>query len=293
MAKKSDGKNSGAETVLAGVEGALARIAGALERLTPAPAPADLSGGAVFVWEACDKRARPAARFDALPLSLLRGLDEHAARLLDNTSAFAKGLPANNALLWGARGAGKSALIKAVFAEIAKEAPLKLIELHRAEVADAPALIAALRDARDRCIVFCDDLSFEAADEAYKALKTLLEGGVEGRPDNVIFYATSNRKHLTPRMMAENEDAMAIRRGEAGHETTSLADRFGLSLGFYEATQADYLDIVESYARAFGFDGDPDEVRREALQWAARRGARSGRVAWQFAQAMRARKGGG
>lgn len=290
MAKKSTEKGSAKDGDRA--KATLERIAAALERIVPAPAPVDLSNGGVFVWEARERRLRPAASFDVLSLSLLRGIDDHATRLIDNTRAFAAGLPANNALLWGARGAGKSALVKAVFAEVAKDRPLKLVELHRGEVASAPALIAALRAVEDRCVVFCDDLSFDAADDAYKALKTLLEGGVEGRPDNVVFYATSNRKHLTPRLMAENEDALAIRRGEAGHETTSLADRFGLSLGFYEATQAEYLDIVETYARAFGFDGDLEQIKRDALQWATQRGARSGRVAWQFAQAMRARKGG-
>jgi uncharacterized protein len=258
----------------------LERIAAALERLAPQPMPWSAAEG--FIWDA-DKAALNALPAIArVPLALLKGIDRQRDQLLANTKRFAKGLPANNALLWGARGTGKSALVKAVHAAVAAETPLKLVEIHREDIASLGRLLALIATAPVRTILFCDDLSFEAHDGAYRALKTVLEGGLAGRPDNVVFYATSNRRHLMPREMIENERSTAIHPDEAIEEKTSLSDRFGLWLGFHNLGQADYLAIARSYARHFALKIAPADLERRALEWSMTRGNRSGRVAWQF-----------
>ena len=269
----------------------LTRIADALERLAPAPTPAAALSPGGYVWEGASARLAPAAAIDGPPLSLLRGLDHTRDEVFENLQRFAAGAAANNMLLWGARGTGKSAPVKAAYKQVAAAAPLALIEVQRDEIASLPALLGLIRQTDMRCVLYCDDLSFETPDTDYKALKAVLEGGLEGRPANVLFVATSNRKHLTPRKMSENEDATAIRRGEAGQESLSLADRFGLSLGFYPPTQDEYLAIVAAYAQHFALEISDEEVRRQALAWAAQRGARSGRTAWQFIQDVLGRAG--
>ncbi|MEL7028420.1 MAG: ATP-binding protein [Pseudomonadota bacterium] len=276
------------------IRAALNRIVDVLERIAPPrDAALDLSGAAAFVWEASEGRLRPVNRISGPALDLLTGVEAQKPVLLQNTERFAAGAPANNALLWGARGTGKSALVKAIFRDVDASHPgvLKLIETHRDEIDALPGLLRRLAAAPYRCILFCDDLSFEATDASYKALKAALEGGLEGRPENVVFYATSNRKHMTPRAMAENDDPAAIRRGESGQESTSLADRFGISLGFYPTTQDEYLAIVRRYAQAFALRVERRELEAEALAWAAGRGARSGRVAWQFIIGLAGRLG--
>ena len=273
---------------------ALTRIAEALERIAPAPLGAlDLQAANAFVWERSEARLIAATEIAAPPLALLKGIDQNRDLLLDNTRQFARGHAANNVLLWGARGAGKSSLIKAVCVEVSKDEPhpLKLIEIHRDEIDSLPQLLRRLRNQEERCIFFCDDLSFETPDHHYKALKAVLEGGLEGRPANALFYATSNRRHLVPRAMAENEDPTAIHRGETAQETTSLADRFGLSLGFYPASQEEYLAMVGAYAKHLGLNADPKAIQKQAIAWAAGRGSRSGRVAWQFIQDLAGRLG--
>jgi predicted AAA+ superfamily ATPase len=264
----------------------LRRIARALEQQagTPAPMAPAWSTAPAFVWQAQDFSLKPVANVNALPLDLLVGLDDHAQTLLANTKRFAEGLPANNALLWGARGMGKSSLVKAVHAAIPG---LKLVEIHREDIGTLPALLDLLRAAGDtRFILFCDDLSFDEGDSGYKSLKAALEGGIEGRPANVLFYATSNRRHLMPRDMIENEQSTAINRGEAVEEKVSLSDRFGLWLGFYACDQDSYLEMVDRYARAFKIKLKKDDLHRQALEWDATRGNRSGRVAWQFIQSV-------
>ena len=217
--------------------------------------------------------------------------------LLENTERFARGLPANNALLWGARGMGKSSLVKAAHAEVnrglakEKSAPLKLLEIHREDIDSLPALLSVLREDKHRFILFCDDLSFDHDDTTYKSLKAVLEGGIEGRPRNVIFYATSNRRHLMPRDMMENERSTAINPSEAVEEKVSLSDRFGLWIGFHRCSQDEYLAMVEAYARHYKLKTDKDELRAAALEWATTRGSRSGRVAWQFIQDLAGRLG--
>jgi uncharacterized protein len=277
-----------------GLEAILVRIAESLERISPAPVrAADLSGADAFVWQGQQGSFHPVAEVNRVPLSLLKGIDRTAAILLDNTERFARGLPANNALLWGARGMGKSSLVKAAHAEIVSRSmpALKLIEIHREEIATLPACLAALQSASVRAIVFCDDLSFDKDDTSYKSLKAVLEGGIEGRPENVIFYATSNRRHLMPREMIENERATAINPAEATEEKVSLSDRFGLWLGFHNASQDDYLAMGRAYQAHFKIPVRDDELVREALEWSITRGARSGRVAWQFIQDLAGRKG--
>ena len=290
------------------LESLLERIAAALERAAPAPRPPpDFASAEAFVWHGEAESFHPVANVNRVPMRLLKGIDRPASILLENTRRFARGLPANNALLWGARGMGKSSLVKAVHAEVAGagglpakagidegESPapkLKLVEIHREEIATLPACLAALRTAPHRFIVFCDDLSFDKDDASYKSLKALLEGGVEGRPDNVIFYATSNRRHLMPREMVENERATAINPAEATEEKVSLSDRFGLWLGFHNASQDDYLAMVRAYASHFNLPVDDDALVRDALEWSITRGARSGRVAWQFTQDLAGRLG--
>ena len=275
----------------------LLRIADALERLAPAPASApDFDNAEAFVWHPRPPRLQPVTRVNRIDLPLLRGIDRSRDILIENTERFARGLPANNALLWGARGMGKSSLVKAVHAAVASrlspgDAPLKLVEIHREDVESLPELMGLLRDQRERFILFCDDLSFDADDTSYKSLKAALEGGIEGRPDNVVFYATSNRRHLLPRDMLENERSTAINPSEAVQEKVSLSDRFGLWLGFHNCSQEEYLAMVTGYVEHFGVPADAEEWRAQALEWATTRGARSGRVAWQFVQDLAGRKG--
>ncbi len=273
----------------------LTRIAEALERLAPAPPPApDFASAEAFVWRA-DKGVgigafHPVVRVNRVDLDLLTGIDRQRDILLGNTSRFAQGLSANNALLWGARGMGKSSLVKAVHGAQAGRR-LKLVEIHREDIEAMPALLAALAAAPFRFIVFCDDLSFDGPETSYKALKTALEGGVEGRPANVLFYATSNRRHLVPRDMMENERATAIDPGEVIEEKVSLSDRFGLWIGFHNCSQDDYLAMVFGYAKRFELAAPEADIRAQALEWSITRGARSGRVAWQFVQDLAGRLG--
>src|SRR6516225_4429763 len=273
----------------------LGRIAGALERLAPAlPAAADFAGAEAFVWHPDGERLTAVRRINRVEMSLLKGIDRVRDLLVENTERFARGLPANNALLWGARGMGKSSLVKAAHAAIGAAHPkagLKLIEIHREDIESLPELMAILRNAPQRFIVFCDDLSFDADDTSYKSLKTMLEGGIEGRPVNVIFYATSNRRHLLAREMVENERSTAINPGEAVEEKVSLSDRFGLWLGFHRCSQDEYLAMVEGYVSRYRIPLAGDELCREALEWATTRGARSGRVAWQYVQDLAGRLG--
>jgi uncharacterized protein len=280
-------------------DGVLARVAAALERLAPRPpAAVDFTAADAFVWHPEGRRLAPVPRVNRVQMSLLKGIDRVRDVLLDNTQRFASGLPANNALLWGARGMGKSSLVKAVHAAVNAEAghkgrdgALKLIEIHREDIESLPELMALLRPAASRFIVFCDDLSFNADDTSYKSLKAVLEGGIEGRPENVVFYATSNRRHLMPRDMMENERSTAINPGEAVEERVSLSDRFGLWLGFHRCSQDEYLAMVEAYVAHYRIRFDDAALQREALEWATTRGARSGRVAWQYVQDLAGRLG--
>ncbi len=276
---------------------ALLRIASALERIAPpARKPADLTAADAFVWHPAALELSPVARVNRVELALLRGVDRMRDTLAENTERFARSLPANNVLLWGARGMGKSSLVKSVHADTNKRLagsalPLKLIEIHREDIESLPLLMGLLRQDRHRAIVFCDDLSFDGQDTSYKSLKAALDGGVEGRPDNVVFYATSNRRHLLPRDMMENERSTAINPGEAIEEKVSLSDRFGLWLGFHKCSQDEYLEMIDGYVRHFGLAIAPEELRREALEWATTRGSRSGRTAWQYIQDLAGRLG--
>ncbi len=270
------------------------RIADAVERLTPpAPADADLDGADAFVWNAEDGVLAAVPCVSRIELGLLKGIDRQARTLLDNTRRFARGLPANNALLWGARGTGKSSLVKAVHAAVNEENPgaLALIEIHREDLPSLPRLLNRLRSAARRCLLFCDDLSFDGQDAAYKSLKALLEGGIEGRPETVLFYATSNRRHLMPREMIENERSTAVNPAEAVEEKVSLSDRFGLWLGFHACDQDTFFAIVEGYAMRYDLGVPVQTLRAEASAWAVARGSRSGRVAWQFIQDYAGRLG--
>ena len=274
----------------------LANIAAALDRLAPhPPAAAVFEAAQAFVWQAGTATFQPVQRVNRVPLALLKGLDQVLDQLLANTERFARGLPANNALLWGARGMGKSSAVKAVHAEVAnrvgspKGGDLKLVEIHREDIGSLPACLGNFRDRPHRFIVFCDDLSFDAADTSYKSLKAVLEGGIEGRPENVLFYATSNRRHLMPRDIMENESGTAINPGEAVEEKVSLSYRFGLWLGFHNCSQAQYLEMVRAYAAHFALMVADAELARAALEWSVTRGARSGRVAWQFIQDLAGR----
>jgi predicted AAA+ superfamily ATPase len=275
----------------------LARMANALERLAPQRAIApDLASADAFIWHPDGHRLAPVVHVNRVEMSLLKGIDRVREVLVENTERFAKGLPANNALLWGARGMGKSSLVKAAHAVVnarrqAKSAPLKLIEIHREDIKSLPDLMEIVRGSHYRFIVFCDDLSFDAEDTTYKSLKALLEGGIEGRPDNVIFYATSNRRHLMSRDMMENERSTAINPGEAVEEKVSLSDRFGLWLGFHRCSQDEYLAMVESYVAHYKIPARGEALHRDALEWSTTRGSRSGRVAWQFIQDLAGRLG--
>ncbi len=281
----------------------LRRVADALERLAPAaPASADLDSAEAFVWHAEAGTLEAIARVSRVDYVLLKGISRQAGILLENTGRFTAGLPANNALLWGARGMGKSSLIKAVHARINEEArengatpggcgPLALVEIHREDIPSLPVLLQRLRGAERRCILFCDDLSFDDADTSYKSLKAVLEGGIEGRPENVLFYATSNRRHLMPRDMIENERSTAIHTSEAVEEKVSLSDRFGLWLGFHNCDQDTYFAMVAGYAEHYGLELPEAQLRAEANEWSITRGGRSGRVAWQYIQDLAGRMG--
>ncbi len=272
---------------------ALERIAAALERLAPAPLPApDFAAADAFLWHVAPDRLEPVGKVARVPLALLQGIDRARDTLLANTRQFAAGLPANNALLWGARGMGKSSLVKAVHAEVlADGGALKLVELAREDLGSVGRLLALLRASDHRFLLFCDDLSFSHDDEQYKSLKAVLDGGIEGRPENVLFYATSNRRHLMPRDMIENERGSAINPSEAVEEKVSLSDRFGLWLGFHACDQGQFLAMIRGYCDHFGVEIDDDSLRAEAIEWAATRGARSGRVAWQFFTDLAGRRG--
>jgi len=274
---------------------ALEAIASHLAAASPTPGAGDSFGTAdAFVWHP-NGRLAPVPRVSRVDLGLLKGIDRMRDILIENTARFANGLPANNALLWGARGMGKSSLVKATHASInVNRTPperLKLIEIHREDIESLPALMALLRTSDFHFIVFCDDLSFDGNDASYKSLKAVLEGGIEGRPDNVILYATSNRRHLLPRDMMENERSTAINPGEAVEEKVSLSDRFGLWLGFHRCSQDEYLAMVKGYCGHFGIKLAEQELEREALEWSTTRGSRSGRVAWQFTQELAGRLG--
>jgi predicted AAA+ superfamily ATPase len=281
----------------AGQDALLERIAAALERLAPrAPAAPDFGVADAFIWHPEGHRLAPVPHVNRVDMSLLCGIDAVRDLLLANTERFARGLPANNALLWGARGMGKSSLVKAVHAGVnatlgPKAGTLKLIEIHREDIESLPELMGLVRGLSLRFIVFCDDLSFDAADTSYKSLKAVLEGGIEGRPENVILYATSNRRHLMSRDMMENERSTAINPGETVEEKVSLSDRFGLWLGFHRCSQDEYLAMVQGYVAHHHIPIAPDALRREALEWATTRGSRSGRVAWQFVQDLAGRLG--
>jgi predicted AAA+ superfamily ATPase len=276
----------------------LERIVHVLERLAPQRASLpDLTGADAFVWYP-DGRLAPVPRVNRVEMSLLKGIDRVRDVLVENTERFAKGLPANNALLWGARGMGKSSLVKAAHAAVnaasvrsSKAQPLKLIEIHREDIESLPELMAITRGSRYRFIVFCDDLSFDNDDTSYKSLKAVLEGGIEGRPDNVIFYATSNRRHLMSRDMMENERSTAINPGETVEEKVSLSDRFCLWLGFHRCSQDEYLAMIDSYIAHYKIPAQAEALHREALEWSTTRGSRSGRVAWQFIQDFAGRLG--
>jgi predicted AAA+ superfamily ATPase len=273
-------------------------VADALERLAPArPASADFATGDAFIWHADGEWLEAVGQINRVDIQLLRGIDSVRDILLDNTRRFAAGLPANNALLWGARGTGKSSLVKAVHAAINEEnaqkkaQPVALVEIHREDLASLPALLKMLRQSGRPCLLFCDDLSFDSSDTSYKSLKAVLEGGIEGRPSNVVFYATSNRRHLMPRDMIENERSTAINPSEAVEEKVSLSDRFGLWLGFHNCDQDTYFAIVEGYAKHFRLKVPVESLRPQAIEWSVTRGARSGRVAWQFIQDLAGRLG--
>lgn len=272
----------------------LQRIADSLERLAPqATKPVDLAAADAFVWQADASWLEPVATVSRVHINLLQGIDSNKDILLDNTRRFANGLPANNALLWGARGTGKSSLVKAVHAAINLDpkTPLKLIEIHREDLVTLPRLLNLLRNAKQRIVIFCDDLSFDASDASYKSLKAVLEGGLEGRPANVLFYATSNRRHLMPRDMIDNERSTAINPSEAVEEKVSLSDRFGLWLGFHNCDQDTYFAIIDGYCTSFGLDLPRPDIHAQAAEWSITRGSRSGRVAWQFVQDLAGRLG--
>lgn len=265
----------------------LRRLADAVERLAgPAPESNDWNSADCFVWTPANAWLQPVPRPNRIALTLIRGVDHVRDILHENTLRFAEGFAANNVLLWGARGMGKSSLVKAVHEDVrtASGTSLKLVEVHREDIHTLPALLDILKAAPHRIILFCDDLSFDHDDTAYKSLKAALDGGIEGRPENVLFYATSNRRHLLPRHMMENEQSTAINPSEAVEEKVSLSDRFGLWLGFHKCSQDDYLAMIDGYAEHFDLGLARDVLHREALEWATTRGGRSGRVAWQYIQ---------
>ena len=274
----------------------LDEIIEALNRIAP-PKPhlLDLTHADCFVWNPEKITLIDVPKVNKVDITLIKGVETARNALLENTRYFANGLPANNVLLWGARGMGKSSLVKSVHAAINKEnrqkSPLKLIEIHREDIDSLPLLMSQLKQINYRCILFCDDLSFDHDDTSYKSLKAALDGGVEGRPDNVIFYATSNRRHLMPRNMIDNEQSTAVNPSEAIEEKVSLSDRFGLWLGFHKCSQDDYLDMIDAYVQHYGLNQPLEQTHHEALEWATTRGNRSGRVAWQFIQGLAGRLG--
>ena len=270
------------------------RIAEALERLAPPPPTApDLGAADAFVWHPSPARLAPVPAVSRVDITLLLGVERQKTILLDNTARFARGLPANNAMLWGARGTGKSSLVKAAHAEANRLHPgsLALIEIHREDISTLPVLLGLLRGQARSCLIFCDDLSFERQDNDYKALKSVLDGGIEGRPANVLFYATSNRRHLMPRDMIDNERSTAINPSEATEEKVSLSDRFGLWIGFHNCDQETFFAMIEGYAKAYGLKMPAETLHAEAVEWSVTRGGRSGRVAWQFIQDLAGRQG--
>lgn len=267
----------------------LKRIAAALERLSPPPLEhPELDAAEAFVWETKPDSLRPVQQVNRVKIGLLVGVDRARDTLLANTQQFAQGLPANNVLLWGARGMGKSSLVKAVHAEVSG---LKLIEIQREDLPSIGRLMNHLRGVSERFLLFCDDLSFDRDDSHYKSLKAILDGGIEGRPDNVVFYATSNRRHLMPRDMIDNERQDGINPSESVEEKVSLSDRFGLWLGFHPCTQDEYLAMITGYCTALGLKISASEMRAEAIEWQQTRGARSGRVAWQYVTDLAGRRG--
>ncbi|PHS79357.1 MAG: AAA family ATPase [Rhodospirillaceae bacterium] len=272
----------------------LERIADALDRLSPEPAPApNVKDSDAYVWQAGSNHLFPIKNVNRIDFDLLKGIDQQATTLLANTRQFTDGHAANNALLWGARGTGKSSLVKAVHAKLNAEqaSSLMLVEIHREDIPSLPRLLNILKDCGRRTILLCDDLSFDQDDASYKSLKAVLEGGLEGRPDNVIFYATSNRRHLMPRDMIENERSTAINPSESVEEKVSLSDRFGLWLGFHNLSQDTYFAIVKGYVDFYKLDISDQDMHAEALEWSMTRGARSGRVAWQFIQDLAGKQG--
>ena len=281
-----------ADQTVAALLAEVKRLADAVERIAgPAPAVNDWLAADCFVWVPHRLHLQPVKRPNRVEIGLIRGVDHVRDILHENTLRFAEGFPANNVLLWGARGMGKSSLVKAVHADIVKttDTSLKLVEVHREDISSLPALLDIIKDAPHRIVVFCDDLSFDHDDTAYKSLKAALDGGVEGRPDNVLFYATSNRRHLLPRHMMENEQSTAINPSEAVEEKVSLSDRFGLWLGFHKCSQDDYLTMIDGYADHFELPLPREQLHHEALEWATTRGGRSGRVAWQYIQDLAGR----
>ena len=283
---------------MAALEEKLDRLVTAVEALSPRPRlqPFNPNEAEAFVWEPEKGLLQPVKRVNRVAMPLLKGVDRVRDILIDNTVRFANGNAANNVLLWGARGMGKSSLVKASHAHVSQQlgsadAPLKLIEIHREDIDTLPELLNLLRERSERYILFCDDLSFDHDDSSYKSLKAALDGGVEGRPVNVVFYATSNRRHLLPRDMMENERSTAINPSEAVEEKVSLSDRFGLWLGFHKCSQDEYLEMVDGYVKHYGLEVEPAQLKAEALEWSTTRGARSGRVAWQFIHDLAGRLG--
>jgi uncharacterized protein len=270
------------------------RIAEALDRLAPPPPPPlALDVADAYVWEPTPPRLAPVEKVARVDAALLKGVERQKQILLDNTLRFARGLPANNAMLWGARGMGKSSLVKAAHAVANHEVPgsLALIEIHREDIRTLPELLNLVRGQTRRCLILCDDLSFEKEDADYKALKSVLDGGIEGRPENVLFYATSNRRHLMPRDMIENERSTSINPSEATEEKVSLSDRFGLWLGFHNCDQPTYFAMIDGYAAQYRLPIETADLHAEAVEWSVTRGSRSGRVAWQFIQDLAGRLG--
>ncbi len=280
------------EDMIAALVGELKRLNDSVDRIAgPKPVPADWQAADCFVWNPARRELTPVTRPNRVALELIRGVDHVKSILVENTERFAEGFPANNVLLWGARGMGKSSLVKAVHASVntAKSTRMKLVEVHREDIDSLPELMDVIRRQDNRVLLFCDDLSFDHDDTSYKSLKAALDGGIEGRPDNVVFYATSNRRHLLPRTMIENEQSTAINPSEAVEEKVSLSDRFGLWLGFHKCSQEDYLEMIDSYAKYFNLGVEAETLHAGALEWATTRGARSGRVAWQFIQDLAGR----
>jgi hypothetical protein len=276
------------------LEPLLKRIADALDRLAPPAGKShSLAEADAYVWHSNPENLEPIHNVNRIELELLQGIEQQIGILRENTERFANGLPANNALLWGARGTGKSSLVKAIHAEINENnsKPLVLVEIHREDIPTLPRLLQVLAKTDRRCLLFCDDLSFEIEDATFKSLKAVLEGGIEGRPENIIFYATSNRRHLMPRDMIENERSNAIHTAEAVEEKVSLSDRFGLWLGFHPVKQDTFFEIIDGYAKRYGLKIDQKQLHAEALEWSMTRGSRSGRVAWQYIQDLAGRLG--